>query len=182
MGGVNEQHSLHPQYHYWGALKSIKHVNSFQGNKTPNCSPYYSGCVFTVCVFTAVCVHFGWVNFRAQIQSIGRHTWLYVTFTFSLHFLCTLRKTLCHVYKQAGLSGPSFAEWAAMWTRLYSVSQNSGSARFPRWKHNCLPCHIQFSPVNRFTFLPPLANDQKPSAAYIQSFANILPAVLPKLR
>ncbi len=32
-------------------------------------------CVFTVCVFTAVCVHFGWDKYRAQILSMGHHTW-----------------------------------------------------------------------------------------------------------
>ncbi len=36
-------------------------------------------CVHGVCVFTAVCVHFGWVKHRAQYPSIGHHTWLYVT-------------------------------------------------------------------------------------------------------
>ncbi len=46
-------------------------------------------CVFTavcvcsrcvcVCVFTAVCVHFGWDKCRAQILSMGNHTWPYVT-------------------------------------------------------------------------------------------------------
>lgn len=50
---------------------------------------------------------------------------------------------------KAGLSGPSCPEWAAMWTRLYTDSQKSGSARLPRWKQNCLPYHFQFSPVNR---------------------------------
>ncbi len=42
-----------------------------------------SGCVFTVCVcvcvFTAVCVHVGWVKCRAPIPSMGHHTWPYVT-------------------------------------------------------------------------------------------------------
>ncbi len=38
-----------------------------------------SGCVFTVCVFTAVCVHLGWVNCRAQTLSMGNHTWPHVT-------------------------------------------------------------------------------------------------------
>lgn len=35
-----------------------------------------------------------------------------------------------------------------MWTRLRTNSQKSGSAIFPRWKQNCLPCHFQFSSVN----------------------------------
>ncbi len=44
-------------------------------------------CVHSVCVFTAVCVHFGWVNCIAQITSMGHHTWpcftsLSLSFTF----------------------------------------------------------------------------------------------------
>ncbi len=41
-------------------------------------------CVHGVCVFTAVCVHFGWFKCRARILSMGHHTWLYVT---HFHFL-----------------------------------------------------------------------------------------------
>ncbi len=37
-----------------------------------------------VCVFTAVCVHFGWVKRRAQILSMGHYAWPYVT---SLHLV-----------------------------------------------------------------------------------------------
>lgn len=48
-----------------------------------------------------------------------------------------------------GLSGHSFPERAAMWTRLNSNSQKSGSAIPPWWKLNCLPCHFQLSSVNR---------------------------------
>ncbi len=49
-----------------------------------------SGCVFTLCVcvfvFTAICVHIGWVKCRAQIPSMGHHTWPHVM-SFSLfHF------------------------------------------------------------------------------------------------
>ncbi len=36
-------------------------------------------CFHGACVFTAVCVHFGWVNCRAQIPSMGNHTWPHVT-------------------------------------------------------------------------------------------------------
>ncbi len=36
-------------------------------------------CVHGVCVFTAVCVHFGWVKCRARIPSMSHHTWSYVT-------------------------------------------------------------------------------------------------------
>ncbi len=49
----------------------------------------------TGCVFTAVCVHFGWVNCRALIPNMGHHTWPYVT---SLsHFQCLRRFRPCHV-------------------------------------------------------------------------------------
>ncbi len=37
------------------------------------------GVCVCVCVFTAVCVHFGWVKCRAQIPSMGHQTWSYVT-------------------------------------------------------------------------------------------------------
>ncbi len=43
-------------------------------HRTPNC-PLLRVCVHGVCVFTAVCVHFGWVKCRAQIPSMGNHTW-----------------------------------------------------------------------------------------------------------
>ncbi len=36
-----------------------------------------SGCVFTVCVFTAVCVHFGWVNCRARHFHFQNHGFSY---------------------------------------------------------------------------------------------------------
>ncbi len=52
--------------------------------KTLRFTKIYSGCVFTVCVFTAVCVcvHLGWVKYRAQIPNMGHYTLSYVT---SLH-------------------------------------------------------------------------------------------------
>ncbi len=37
--------------------------------------PLLRVCVHGVCVFTAVCVHFEWVKCRAQILSMGHHTW-----------------------------------------------------------------------------------------------------------
>ncbi len=48
-------------------------------------------CVHSVCVFTTVCVHFGWVNCRAQIPSMGHHTWPHVT---SLHVTSKLTAML----------------------------------------------------------------------------------------
>ncbi len=75
---------LHPQNHNEVPLSKAPN---------PNCSPQHkwlptapgmcSWCV-CVCVFTAVCVHFGWVNCRAQIPIIDHHTWLYVTSLSSL--------------------------------------------------------------------------------------------------
>ncbi len=78
MGGVKAQRSLHPQYHDWDALE--------QGTEPPTaprapqhkwlptapgvCSQCVCVCV-CVCVLTAVCVHFGRVNCRTNILSMG---------------------------------------------------------------------------------------------------------------
>ncbi len=45
-----------------------------------------------VCVFTAVCVHFGWVNCRAQIPSMCHHTWPYVTSLINASLSLLLKK------------------------------------------------------------------------------------------
>ncbi len=70
-------------------------------HRTPNCSPgtaalaaHCSGCVFTVCVCVHYCVcALGWVKCRAQIPSMGHHTWPHVTslslishIQFSIHY------------------------------------------------------------------------------------------------
>ncbi len=49
------------------------------GCRSINGCPLLRVCVHCVCVFTAVCVYFGWVICRAQILSMGHHTWPYVT-------------------------------------------------------------------------------------------------------
>uniref|UniRef100_A0A8C2CAT1 Kinesin-like protein n=1 Tax=Cyprinus carpio TaxID=7962 RepID=A0A8C2CAT1_CYPCA len=49
------------------------------GRRSINGCPLLRVCVHGVCVFTAVCVHFGWVKSTAWIPSMGPHTWLYVT-------------------------------------------------------------------------------------------------------
>ncbi len=51
------------------------------GRRSINGCPLLRVCVHgvCVCVFTAVCVHFGWDKCRAQIPSMGHHTWPYVT-------------------------------------------------------------------------------------------------------
>ncbi len=73
---------FHLQYHDRGALE--------QGTEPPTAPrapqhkwlPTAPGvCSQCVCVFTAVCVHLGWVKCRAwaQIPSMGNHTWPHVT-------------------------------------------------------------------------------------------------------
>ncbi len=81
-GEVNNQRSLPP------TIPRLR-WDPWARNQTPNCSPgaaalavHCSGCVHGVCVFTAVCVHFGWVKGRAQIPSMGHHTWPHVTSLF----------------------------------------------------------------------------------------------------
>ncbi len=82
------------------ALSTLKTTTEMPLSKAPN-PPLLRVCVHGVCVFTAVCVHFGWVKRRAQIPSMGYHTSLYVTslslFSLSLtyiSFLCGLRKQM----------------------------------------------------------------------------------------
>ncbi len=51
------------------------------GRRSINGCPLLRVCVHGVCVFTAVCVHIGahWMGkCRAQIPSMGHHTWSYV--------------------------------------------------------------------------------------------------------
>ncbi len=60
------------------------------GRRSINGCPLLWVCVHGVCVFTAVCVHFGWVKCRARIPSMGHHTWPYVTsLSLSLSFVIT---------------------------------------------------------------------------------------------
>ncbi len=47
------------------------------GRRSINGCPLLRVCVHGVCVFTAVCVHLGWVKCRALIPSMGHHTWSY---------------------------------------------------------------------------------------------------------
>ncbi len=71
------------------ALSTFNTMTEMPLSKAPNpqllpgrCSingcPLLRVCVHGVCVFTAVCAHFGWVKCRAQIPRMGHHTWLYV--------------------------------------------------------------------------------------------------------
>ncbi len=88
--GVNTSALFHLQYHDWGETLE-------QGTKPPTVPraqqqygcPLLRVCVYGVCVCVCVCVHccvcaLGWVKSRAQIPSMGHHTWPHVT---SLH-LC----------------------------------------------------------------------------------------------
>ncbi len=79
VGGVNNQHSLHLQCHDWGETLA-------QGTKPPTAPrapqhwlPTAPGvCSRCVCVHYCVCA-LGWVTCRAQILSMGHHTWPHVT-------------------------------------------------------------------------------------------------------
>ncbi len=72
---MNHQRSLHPQYHNWGETLE-------QGTEHPTAPwapqqkrlPTAPG----VCSLLCVCAH-GWVKSRAQILSMGYHTWSHVT-------------------------------------------------------------------------------------------------------
>ncbi len=57
-----------------------------------NCCPLLRVCVHGVCVFTAVCVHFGWVKRKERILSMG--TWSYVT----SHLKKLCRSFYCSIY------------------------------------------------------------------------------------
>ncbi len=89
MGGVNNQRSLHPQYHDWGETLE-------QGTEPPTAPqapqhwlPTAPGvCSRWVCVHCCVCA-LGWVNCRAQIPSMGHHTWP--------HFTSLVLKMMCFV-------------------------------------------------------------------------------------
>ncbi len=71
---MNVQRSLHPQYHNWGAVGQGTEPPTAPRVPQHNWLPTAPGvCSRCVCVFTAVCVHFGWVKCRAQILS----TWSY---------------------------------------------------------------------------------------------------------
>ncbi len=60
-------------------LSKASNPQLLPGRRSINGCPQLQVCVHGVCVFTAVCVHFGWVKCRAQIPSMGHHTWPHVT-------------------------------------------------------------------------------------------------------
>ncbi len=85
VGGECTTLSLHPQYQVEMPLSKAQNP---QLHRNINGLPTAPGvCSWCVCVFTAVCVHFGWVKCRAQIPSMGHHTWPYVSSLSLLVFL-----------------------------------------------------------------------------------------------
>ncbi len=70
-------------------LSKASNPQLLPGRRSINDCPLLRVCVQGVCVFTAVCVHLGWVKCRAQILSLGRHTWPHVTsLSLNKHSLC----------------------------------------------------------------------------------------------
>ncbi len=65
----------------YSALSTLNTTTEVPLSKAPNPQLLpgrrsINGCLLLqVCVFTAVCVHFGWDKCRAQIPSMGHHTW-----------------------------------------------------------------------------------------------------------
>ncbi len=56
-----------------------------------------------VCVFTTVCVHFGWVKCRAQTPSMDHYTWSYVTsrhVKYTNSYLINCQYSLSHLTQQ----------------------------------------------------------------------------------
>ncbi len=58
---------------------SFLNTQLLPGRRNINGCPLLRVCVHGVCVCLCVCVCFGWVKCRAQIPSIGYHTWSYIT-------------------------------------------------------------------------------------------------------
>ncbi len=67
------------QYHDEVPLSKAPNPQLLPGRSSINGCPLLRVCVHGVCVHCCVCVHFGWVNCRAQIPSMCHRTWLYVT-------------------------------------------------------------------------------------------------------
>ncbi len=94
---MNVQRSLHLNTRTEVTLS--KALNQLlPGHRGINDCPLLRVC-HSVCVHycVCVCVHFGWVKCRAQIPSMGHHTWPYVT---SLHlFFFSHKKYYCSFIK-----------------------------------------------------------------------------------
>ncbi len=74
-GGVNVQRFLQPQYHDQVPLSKALNLQLLPGCRSINGCSLLRVCVHSVCLFTAVCVHFGWVNaeheFRVRVTILG---------------------------------------------------------------------------------------------------------------
>ncbi len=90
---MNVQRSLLPQYHDKVTLSKAPNPQLLHGCRRINGCPLLGVCVHGVCRLIAVCVHLGWVKCRAQIPSMGHHTWSYVT-SLSLSLNCGLSLVL----------------------------------------------------------------------------------------
>uniref|UniRef100_A0A671K8V7 E1 ubiquitin-activating enzyme n=1 Tax=Sinocyclocheilus anshuiensis TaxID=1608454 RepID=A0A671K8V7_9TELE len=80
VGGGSECTALSPTFNTTTEVPLSKAPNPqlLPGCRSKNGCPLLRVCVHGVCVFTAVCVHFGWVKCRALIPSMGHHTWPHV--------------------------------------------------------------------------------------------------------
>ncbi len=132
--------SLHPQHHDWGALEQgteppTLNPQLLPGRRSINGCPLPLVCVHGVCVFTAVCVHFGWVKCRAQIPSMGHHTWPYVM---SLSFVTYLSAFIvpsktCKLPILYALMHPHTIRNAGFWTERWWHAGRSPSS-LARWQ------------------------------------------------
>ncbi len=73
-GGVINEHSLYLQYHDWGETLSKALNPQLLPGQLQRWLPLLRVRVHSVCVHCCVCA-LGWVKFRAQIPSMGHHTW-----------------------------------------------------------------------------------------------------------
>uniref|UniRef100_A0A671PL21 Trafficking kinesin-binding protein 1-like n=1 Tax=Sinocyclocheilus anshuiensis TaxID=1608454 RepID=A0A671PL21_9TELE len=87
VGGGSECTALSPTFNTTTEVPLSKAPNPqlLPGCRSINSCPLLRVCVHGVCVFTAVCVHFGWVKCRALIPSMGHHAICHVTFTIYTH-------------------------------------------------------------------------------------------------
>ncbi len=97
-----------------------------------------------VCVFTAVCVHFGWVNCRARITSMGHHTWPYVTSHLYTYTIMQSRVMSDWQFFMSLLWGPA---WFLCHSQsgcevIYVLSQKAGHSSALLWQRifNLTPC------------------------------------------
>ncbi len=94
--GVNNQRSLSP------SIPQLR-WDPWERHRTLNCSPGAAAIWLPtapgvcssrcVCVHCCVCVHFGWVKRRAQILSMGHHTWPHISSLLHLLIYAWLRKS-----------------------------------------------------------------------------------------